>query len=95
MANEVVGILQAFGMILKVSDAILGLTVFAMVGTLRSLGLLSGTSPVGVGRLFNTCYFSYRQGNSLGDLVANITIARMGFPRMAFSACFGGPLLSM
>ncbi|GJJ75231.1 solute carrier family 24 (sodium/potassium/calcium exchanger), member 6 [Entomortierella parvispora] len=64
VANEVVGILQALGMILKVSDAILGLTVFAM-------------------------------GNSLGDLVANITIARMGFPRMAFSACFGGPLLNM
>ncbi|KAF9911513.1 hypothetical protein EC991_003315 [Linnemannia zychae] len=62
VANEVVGILQAFGMIFGVSDAILGLTIFAM-------------------------------GNSLGDLVANITIARMGFPRMAFSACFGGPLL--
>ncbi|KAG0237495.1 hypothetical protein BGW42_000705 [Actinomortierella wolfii] len=64
VANEVVGILQAFGMIFRVSDAILGLTIFAM-------------------------------GNSLGDLVANITVARMGFPRMAFSACFGGPLLNM
>ncbi|KAI8349252.1 Sodium/calcium exchanger protein-domain-containing protein [Mortierella sp. GBAus27b] len=63
VANEVVCILQALGTILGISDAILGLTVFAM-------------------------------GNSLGDLVANITIARMGFPRMAFSACFGGPLLS-
>ncbi|KAF9353517.1 hypothetical protein BGX26_008703 [Mortierella sp. AD094] len=64
VANEVVGILQAFGMIFGVSDAILGLTIFAM-------------------------------GNSLGDLVANITIAKMGYPRMAFSACFGGPLLNM
>ncbi|KAI1318039.1 hypothetical protein EDD11_007273 [Mortierella claussenii] len=64
VANEVVGILQAFGMIFGLSDAILGLTIFAM-------------------------------GNSLGDLVANITIAKMGFPRMAFSACFGGPLLNM
>ncbi|KAF9912181.1 hypothetical protein EC991_000591 [Linnemannia zychae] len=64
IANEVVGILQAAGMILGVSDAILGLTVFAM-------------------------------GNSLGDLVSNITIAKMGFPQMAFSACFGGPLLSL
>ncbi|KAF9087698.1 hypothetical protein BGX29_000705 [Mortierella sp. GBA35] len=62
VANEVVGILQAVGLILGVSDAILGLTVFAM-------------------------------GNSLGDLVSNITIAKMGFPQMAFSACFGGPLL--
>ncbi|KAK3840475.1 MAG: Sodium/calcium exchanger protein-domain-containing protein [Linnemannia elongata] len=64
VANEVVGILQAVGLILEVSDAILGLTVFAM-------------------------------GNSLGDLVSNITIAKMGFPQMAFSACFGGPLLNM
>ncbi|KAF8955201.1 hypothetical protein BGZ46_002697 [Entomortierella lignicola] len=64
VANEVVGILQAFGMILGIDDAILGLTVFAM-------------------------------GNSLGDLVSNITIAKMGYPRMAFSACFGGPLLNM
>ncbi|KAH7044818.1 Sodium/calcium exchanger protein-domain-containing protein [Linnemannia elongata] len=64
IANEVVGILQAVGLILGVSDAILGLTVFAM-------------------------------GNSLGDLVSNITIAKMGFPQMAFSACFGGPLLNM
>ncbi|KAF9927980.1 hypothetical protein FBU30_002724 [Linnemannia zychae] len=64
IANEVVGIMQAVGLILGVSDAILGLTVFAM-------------------------------GNSLGDLVSNITIAKMGFPQMAFSACFGGPLLSM
>ncbi|KAG0338543.1 hypothetical protein BG000_003793 [Podila horticola] len=64
VANEVVGVLQAFGLIFGVSDAILGLTIFAM-------------------------------GNSLGDLVANITIAKMGFPRMAFSACFGGPLLNM
>lgn len=32
VANEVVGILQAFGMIFGVSDAILGLTIFAMVG---------------------------------------------------------------
>ncbi|KAF9984550.1 hypothetical protein BGZ65_000158, partial [Modicella reniformis] len=62
IAFVVTSILQAFGMIFGVSDAILGLTIFAM-------------------------------GNSLGDLVANITIARMGFPRMAFSACFGGPLL--
>lgn len=34
-------------------------------------------------------------GNSIGDLVSNLTIARMGMPVMAFSACFGGPLLSL
>lgn len=34
-------------------------------------------------------------GNSVGDLVSNITIAKMGMPVMAFGACFGGPLLSL
>lgn len=64
IVDEVVSILQTLGLILGLSDAILGLTVFAM-------------------------------GNSLGDLVANITIARMGHPIMAISACFAGPLLNL
>ena len=64
IAEEVVGILKAFGVILGISDAILGLTVFAV-------------------------------GNSLGDLVADITVARLGFPVMALSACFGGPMLNI
>ncbi|KAL9603410.1 MAG: hypothetical protein Q9179_002215 [Wetmoreana sp. 5 TL-2023] len=64
IANEVVGVLKAFGVILGISDAILGLTVFAV-------------------------------GNSLGDLVADITVARLGFPVMALSACFGGPMLNI
>lgn len=34
------------------------------------------------------------QGNSLGDFVANVTMAKMGYPLMAMSACFGGPMLS-
>lgn len=64
IANEVVGVLKAFGVILGISDAILGLTVFAV-------------------------------GNSLGDLVADITIAKLGYPVMALSACFGGPMLNI
>ena len=64
IANEVVGVLKAIGVILDMSDAILGLTIFAV-------------------------------GNSMGDLVADITIARMGFPKMALSACFGGPMLNI
>lgn len=34
-------------------------------------------------------------GNSVGDFIANYTIATMGKPMMAFSACFGGPLLAI
>ncbi|CEP14885.1 hypothetical protein [Parasitella parasitica] len=64
LANEVVGLLQAIGQILSISEAIMGLTVFAL-------------------------------GNSVGDFVANTAIAKMGFPTMAISACYAGPLLNM
>ncbi|KAI1804107.1 Sodium/calcium exchanger protein-domain-containing protein [Daldinia bambusicola] len=64
IAGEVVGVLKAFGVILDISEAILGLTIFAV-------------------------------GNSVGDLVADITVARLGYPVMALSACFGGPLLNI
>lgn len=64
IANEVVGVLKTLGVILNISDAILGLTIFAV-------------------------------GNSLGDFVADITVARLGFPVMALSACFGGPMLNI
>ncbi|CEP19724.1 hypothetical protein [Parasitella parasitica] len=64
IANEVVSVLQAIGMAVGASEAILGLTVFAL-------------------------------GNSLGDFVANVTMARMGYPLMAMSACFGGPMLNI
>ncbi|OAD73220.1 hypothetical protein PHYBLDRAFT_181469 [Phycomyces blakesleeanus NRRL 1555(-)] len=64
IANEVVSVLQTIGMAVGVSDAILGLTVFAL-------------------------------GNSLGDFVANITMAKLGYPMMAMSACFGGPMLNI
>ena len=33
--------------------------------------------------------------HSLGDLVADITVAKLGFPVMALSACFGGPMLNI
>ncbi|KAN0059724.1 hypothetical protein ACQY0O_008296 [Thecaphora frezii] len=64
IVDEVVSILQTVGLIVGISDAIIGLTVFAV-------------------------------GNSLGDLVANVTIARLGHPVMAISACFAGPLLNL
>ena len=64
IANEVVGVLKTIGIVFNISDAILGLTIFAV-------------------------------GNSMGDLVADITVARLGYPVMALSACFGGPMLNI
>ncbi|PKY01301.1 sodium/calcium exchanger protein [Aspergillus campestris IBT 28561] len=64
IATEVVNLLKTLGVILNISDSLLGLTIFAV-------------------------------GNSLGDLVADITVARLGYPVMALSACFGGPMLNI
>lgn len=64
LANEIVALLQVFGVIFNLSDAILGLTVLAW-------------------------------GNSISDFVSNIAVARKNYPRMAISACFGGPLLAL
>lgn len=64
IANEIVNLLQAFGVVVKLSDGILGITLLAW-------------------------------GNSIGDAVANMTMARQGFPRMAIGACYGGPLLNI
>ncbi|XP_041456331.1 mitochondrial sodium/calcium exchanger protein-like isoform X2 [Lytechinus variegatus] len=63
-ANEIVNILQMFGLEFYITDAILGLTVLAW-------------------------------GNSIGDLVADVAMARQGFPTMGMSACFGGPMFNM
>ncbi|KAJ3551558.1 hypothetical protein NM688_g4631 [Phlebia brevispora] len=63
IADEVVEVLQTFALIFGLSDAIIGLTIFAV-------------------------------GNSLADLVANMSVAVFA-PIMGFSACFGGPMLNI
>ena len=63
LANEVVNVLEAFGVVLSLTKAILGLTFLAW-------------------------------GNSVGDFVADTTLARQGYPRTGLSACYGGPLLN-
>jgi len=34
-------------------------------------------------------------GNSLGDMVANLSVAKAGTPKMALAACFAGPLFNL
>lgn len=64
VADEVVSVLSTFGVVTKLSNSMLGISVLAL-------------------------------GNSIGDLIANITLARRGHAKMGFSACFGGPMFSM
>ncbi|GIX84388.1 hypothetical protein CEXT_432212 [Caerostris extrusa] len=61
IASEIVSLLQTIGIVFKLSDTILGLTVLAW-------------------------------GNSIGDFISNLSVARQGYPRMGISACYGGPL---
>ncbi|PIO22366.1 hypothetical protein AB205_0094980, partial [Aquarana catesbeiana] len=56
-ATEIVNLLRTFGVVFRLSNTVLGLTLLAW-------------------------------GNSIGDFVSDLTLARQGYPRMAFSACF-------
>ncbi|XP_075686371.1 mitochondrial sodium/calcium exchanger protein isoform X2 [Rhinoderma darwinii] len=64
VATEIVNLLRTFGVIFRLSNTVLGLTLLAW-------------------------------GNSIGDFVSNLTLARQGYPRMAFSACFGGIIFNV
>ncbi|XP_006874099.1 PREDICTED: sodium/potassium/calcium exchanger 6, mitochondrial [Chrysochloris asiatica] len=63
-ATEVVNILRSLGVVFRLSNTVLGLTLLAW-------------------------------GNSIGDAVSDLTLARQGYPRMAFSACFGGIIFNI
>ncbi|KAF7464322.1 Hypothetical predicted protein [Marmota monax] len=63
-ATEVVHILRSLGVVFRLSNTVLGLTLLAW-------------------------------GNSIGDAFSDLTLARQGYPRMAFSACFGGIIFNI
>ncbi|KAM5237746.1 mitochondrial sodium/calcium exchanger protein [Ctenodactylus gundi] len=63
-ATEVVNILRCLGVVFRLSNTVLGLTLLAW-------------------------------GNSIGDAFSDFTLARQGYPRMAFSACFGGIIFNI
>ncbi|ETO78572.1 hypothetical protein F444_06539 [Phytophthora nicotianae P1976] len=60
-----------------------------VLAVLETLGQLFGisSSVLGVSVL--------AWGNSIGDLVSNMAIARDGFPTMAFAGCFAGPMFNL
>ncbi|PVZ98750.1 hypothetical protein BB558_005259 [Smittium angustum] len=60
-----------------------------IVGTLQILRVILGISRGLLGLTVLAI------GNSIGDLAANLTVSRLGYPIMAISACFGGPLLNI
>lgn len=60
-----------------------------VVGALKALAVICNMSHAIMGLTI------FAVGNSLGDLVADVTVARLGYPVMALSACFGGPMLNI
>lgn len=60
-----------------------------LLALLRTLGLVAGISDAVLGLTV------LAWGNSVGDLVTDVTVARQGLPGMAVAACFGGPLLNL
>lgn len=64
VANELVALLVAAGIISHAGNSLLSLTVLAW-------------------------------GNSVGDLITNVSVARAGFAQMAIAGCFGGPVFNI
>lgn len=92
IADEVVAVLSTFGEIFGLSDAIIGLTsesTSCYSSLLSSMLLIWLSLPC---QCTLTPVFAI--GNSLADLVANVTIAQFS-PNMAYAACFGGPMLNL
>jgi len=60
-----------------------------IVGFLQTFGRISGINETILGLTF------LAWGNSMGDLMANVVMARQGFPKMSFAACFGASLFNL
>jgi sodium/potassium/calcium exchanger 6 len=80
-------LLSAAGFI--VSIAWISTIASQVVGALKALAVICNMSHAIMGLTI------FAVGNSLGDLVADITVAKLGYPVMALSACFGGPMLNI
>ncbi|KAJ3129271.1 hypothetical protein HK098_001969 [Nowakowskiella sp. JEL0407] len=68
---------------------IYGIVAGELVNLLNSLGIILGLSPTIIGMTIMAL------GNSVGDFMTNIAIARMGYPAMAIGACYGSPMLNI
>ncbi|XP_074153235.1 mitochondrial sodium/calcium exchanger protein isoform X2 [Sminthopsis crassicaudata] len=60
-----------------------------VVNVLSSLGIIFQLSNTILGLTL------LAWGNSIGDVISDLTLARQGYPRMAYSACFGGIIFNI
>lgn len=59
-----------------------------VVAILSAFGLIANVSDSFIGLSVLTF------GNNIGDLIANISLARAGYTKMGFSACIGSSIFS-
>lgn len=80
----------AFGYVgFFVSVAWIYLLANEVLSLLKTFGIVIGLSDAFLGMTV------LAWGNSIGDYISNLSVARQGYPRMAISACYGGPLLNL
>lgn len=65
------------------------MTANELVGVLQSLGMLLNVSPV----ILSITVLAW--GNSIGDLVSDVVVARKGLVGMAIGAIYAGPMLNL
>jgi Ca2+/Na+ antiporter len=82
---SVVWVLMAFTM------CVVWIYIFAgeLVSLLQTIGIISGIPPAVLGLTI------LAWGNSVGDLFANMAVAKQGLGEMAIAGCYGGPVFNI
>jgi Ca2+/Na+ antiporter len=82
---SVVWVLMAFTM------CVVWIYIFAgeLVSLLQTIGVISGIPPAVLGLTI------LAWGNSVGDLFANMAVAKQGLGEMAIAGCYGGPVFNI
>lgn len=92
-ATELVNILRTLGIIFQLSNTVLGLTLLAWGNSIGGEGSAAPQCPPGMPwgppAILRVSFCPST------DTFSDLTMARQGYPRMAFSACFGGIIFSI
>lgn len=92
-ATELVNILRTLGVIFQLSNTVLGLTLLAWGNSIGGEGSAGPQCPPGT--LWGPPAIPKVSLCPSTDTFSDLTMARQGYPRMAFSACFGGIIFSI
>lgn len=81
---------QLFAVFGSFAGSLVVIAIFAneIVSVLTTFGIVLNCSRT----ILATTILAY--GTNFGDLISNVTIARKGYSKMGFTACFAGPMFS-